>query len=174
MSVSLLLAAGGPAIGAVRAFVPDESNCKPVTPQQTEWLDRKAWEPFQQYVRVCTVRSDPPATAILIVSVWADLYSAGEHAATMSPSFPLPLLFKPDGTRLGELPMNFPTDPPAELVLRFTHWRLALPQEITLCVASPTASGDQLISPLVYQPASGHYIQASAHKANPTVNCHGG
>lgn len=157
----LTLLAGGCAQAAGKAFVADKNVCKRPVRAQLDWLDTSAWEPFSEYIRVCVVRNGTSPAALLLISVWADLYYSGKAAGTETVVMPRPLLFTPKGKRVGELPVNFPTDPPAELVLHFADWRKGFPYEIRLCVASPTASGDQALAPLRYLPATEHYEQVT-------------
>jgi len=157
----LALLAGGCAHACGKTFVADSNVCKRPVRAQLDWLDTSAWEPFSEYIRVCTVRNGASPTALLLISVWADLYYAGKPAGTETVDMPKPLLFTPKGKRVGELPVNFPTDPPADLVLHFADWRKGFPHEIRLCVASSTASGDQALAPLRYLPATEHYEQVT-------------
>jgi hypothetical protein len=63
-------------------------------------------------------------------------------------AMPAPLLFTPGGRLVGELPSNFPSDPPADLRVDFADWKRGLPFRIDLCVSSPGASGGQWLKPL--------------------------
>jgi hypothetical protein len=142
---------------------------------QLDWLDASAWEPFSEYIRVCTVRNGTSPAALPLISVWADLYYSSKPDGTETVVMPRPLLFTPKGKQVGELPVNFPTDPPVELVLHFADWRNGFPYEINLCVASPTASGDQALSPLRYFTATQHYQQvAGTGAATRSGDCRGG
>lgn len=158
----LTLLAGACAQAAGKPFVADENVCKRPVQAELDWLDASAWEPFSEYIRVCTVRNGTSPAVLRLISVWADLYYSDKPAGTETVAMPRPLLFTPKGKRVGELPVNFPTDPPAELVLHFTDWRKGFPYEIRLCVVSPTASGDQALAPLRYLPATQHYEQVTS------------
>jgi hypothetical protein len=162
-----ILFAGESAYAAGKAFVADDGVCKRPAATQLAWLDAAEWGPFTEYIRVCSVRSGKSPVALLLISVWADLYYSDKPAGSETVAMPKPLLFNPRGRRVGELPVNFPSDPPAELVLRFTDWRKGFPHEVRLCVASPTASGDQALAPLRYQPAAQRYEQVTGEGAGP-------
>src|SRR5262249_40261983 len=112
-----VLFAGESAYAAGKAFVADENVCKRPADIQLAWLDASAWGPFTEYIRVCSVRSGKSPITLLLVSVWADLYYSDKPVGSETVVMPKPLLFTPKGRRVGELPVNFPTDPPAELVL---------------------------------------------------------
>lgn len=170
------LALLGGACGSVTAgpFIANDQSCKAATLAQLGWLEGASWMPFSEHVRVCTVRNGNAAAALLVVSVWAQSYYEKKPPGSETVSLPKPLLFTPGGKRIGELPLNFPDDPPVELVLDFVNWRHGLPQEIKLCVASPAASGDQALAPLKYRAATERYEQDRA--AAPALrgkHCHG-
>ena len=156
-----------------KAFVADEKVCKAPTRAQLDWLDASVWAPFSEYVRVCSISSAKSPPPLLLISVWADLYYSDKPSGAETVAMPKPLLFTPKGKQVGELPVNFPTDPPSELVLRFSDWRKGFPYEIRLCVASPTASGDQALSPLRYVPAAQRYEQAANGAAARSGDCRG-
>lgn len=171
-TIASTLLAGGGAQASGSAFVADEKVCKRPTPAELSWLDA-AWKPFTGYIRVCPVRGGPSAPALLLISVWADLYYSKKPAGTETVAMPKPLLFNPQGKQLGELPVNFPSDPPAELLLHFDDWHKGLPYQIRLCVSSPTASGDQRLPPLRYSPATQRYEQTSGTGAAKPDDCRG-
>ena len=142
-----------------RAFLPNETLCKAPSPIQETWLDA-AWANYLQYVRVCRIAAADGRDSVMLISVWADLYYSDRTISEPIAQLPKPLLVNPTGARLGELPVNFPSDPPVELNIYFSDWRNGLPNRIDLCVVSPTASGNQRLLPLKftqkvqrYQPA---------------------
>lgn len=150
---------GGCAKAAGKPFVASEEICKRPSRAELDWLDVSVWVPFTEYIRVCKIQNGKAPPALLLISVWADLYYTDKPAGTETITMPKPLLFMPNGYKVGELPVNFPSDPPSELVIRFTNWQRGLPNEIRLCVSAPTASGDQTLQPLKYIPANQHYEQ---------------
>lgn len=164
---------GGYAQAAGEFFVANEKICKRPVRTELDWLDAPAWVQFTEYIRVCKVLNGTSSPALLLISVWADLYYSDKPTGTETIAMPKPLLFTPSGKQVGELPVNFPSDPPSELVIHFTNWRRGFPYEIRLCVATPTASGDQTLPPLKYMPATQHYEQvAGAGAAKPSGDCH--
>jgi len=170
----LTLLVCGSAHASGNAFVANEKVCKAPTHTQLEWLDASTWGPFSEYVRVCSISSPKRPPLLLLISVWADLYYSDKPSGTETVAMPKPLLFTPKGKQVGELPVNFPTDPPSELVLFFADWRKGFPYEIRLCVASPAASGDQVLSPLRYVPAAQRYQQAAEEGGSaPSGGCRG-
>lgn len=162
MGIALLSAlVGACAQAGVTPYAANAELCQPPTPVQRQWLQADDWKPFEPFVRVCTVLDNKGAAALLVVSVWADLYYADKPAGSTTVQMPKPLLLLPNGRKVGELPSNFPSDPPAELVIRFTQWTHDLPSTIELSLATPTASGDQTLAPLKYNPAQQRYEQTA-------------
>jgi hypothetical protein len=72
---------------------------------------------------------------------------------------PKPMLFTPSGKNVGELQMNYPEDPPHELMAVFKNWVHGFPQRVELRIKSPTASGGQRLAPLIWNQASGKYAR---------------
>lgn len=143
---------------ATPAFVPSPEACRALAPAQRAWVgDRADWSPYLAHVRACNVRGPGGASALLVVSVWADLLYAATPGPATTIALPLPLLLDRNGRELGTLPANFPSDPPAELELRFSQWRDGRPHRIGLCLRSPAAGGDQPLPALRFDPASGRY-----------------
>jgi len=172
-TVCMLILWGAVAHAEVRPFEPDERVCRPPSSTQQSWLDPAVWGAFAEFTRVCSIGRPGRRAALLLVSVWADTYYAGKPGGTVTVAMPRPILFFPDGRAVGELPVNFPSDPPAELVVRFADWQRGLPHEIRLCVSSPTASGDSMLPPLRYQAATQHYAPATAAgPARRPGDCH--
>lgn len=169
-----LTMAGVDAHGAAAAYQPGERDCLPPTAAQQSWLDSSEWSAFAGSVRVCAVRqARSSAPALLIVSVWPERYYADKPSGTLTVAMPKPLLFSGTGAPLGVLPANFPDDPPAELVLRFTRWQRGLPQQISLCLSSPAAGGDSWLAPLRYDRSARRYVPAP-QASRQSGDCHGG
>jgi hypothetical protein len=157
-----------------KPFSANETVCKQPSALQKKWVDAATWATFAAYIRVCPVKKGNAPVALYIVSVWADLYYADTPERTVTVPMPNPLLMDGAGNQVGTLPVNFPTDPPAELQIEFSQWSGGLPRRIDLCVRSPTASGDQALSPLVYQEGSGRFerVTDSDHPQS-RESCHG-
>lgn len=157
---------------ATPAFVPTQKTCQPLTAAQRAWIGgRPDWSNHLAHVRACTVRNAAGAPALLVVSVWADSLYAATPGPVTTVALPLPLLFDPTGRELGTLPANFPSDPPAELELRFSQWRDGSPRRIGLCLRTPAAGGDQPLPALHFDPGSGRY--AATSPATLPGDCHG-
>jgi hypothetical protein len=141
---------------------------------ELDWLNASEWEPFKKHIRVCKILNKKSSPALLLISVWADSYYADKPSGTETIVMPKPLLFRPSGIQVGELPVNFPSDPPSELILYFTNWRWGLPHKIKLCVATTAASGNQNLPPLRYMPATRHYEQVieSSATTKRLGSCH--
>ena len=172
--LSLGCAQASPQRAGGRPFDPQAGGCKAATPTQLAWLAPEAWAKFAAFVRVCEIGHGGTPPALLVVSVWADPFydqlPASEPAVTM----PMPLLLAPDGRKLGELPMNFPSDPPEQLTLRFDHWSAGPPGDIFLCVLSPTVSGNRPLPSLHYLPAKQRYeADAKAPAPKKKEDCNG-
>ena len=150
---------------ADKPYAASAATCTPPTPAVLQWLDPSQWRQFERDVRVCRVAQGRAPAALLIVSVWADLYYKDKPGGTQTVAMPKPLLFTPAGKLVGELPSNFPSDPPAELIVRFTDWRQDFPNEIRLCVSSPTAAGDQALTPLRYDARTRQFNAATGAAA---------
>jgi hypothetical protein len=157
-----------------QAYTPTAADCGPASAGQRSVLATPDWQKFGDAVRVCAVHAGTQRPQLFIASVWADVWYAAQPNGAETQAMPLPLLLGPGGERLGELPANFPTDPPAQLELRFLNWKAGLPNEIRLCVRSPTAAGDQPLSPLTYRSGLGRYEPAGpAPNASLKDDCHG-
>lgn len=85
---------------------------------------------------------------MLLISVWADRYYAGQPGTPEVTPLPKPMLFSPDGRSLGTLPYNFPDDPPQALEVTFTRWINDFPHRIELFLSDPAALGDRALPPL--------------------------
>jgi hypothetical protein len=165
------LAAASAADGAVVVLA--QRSCKPPTAAQQAWLD-DAWKPFAAFIRFCPVARASSRPVLLLASVWADPYYDSQPSGAQTVVMPAPLLFSPEGRRVGELPSNFPSDPPAELRVEFADWKQGYPLRIDLCVSSPTASGDQWLKPLRYQADAGRYAAGEDASGLPQrKHCHG-
>lgn len=157
------------------AYVAGEALCKRPTPIQMAWLVAPAWSRFAEFIRVCKVsRAKDAKPAVLLFSVWADELYAKEPAGAETVAMPRPVLFSPAGRKLGELPANFPSDPPSELLIAFREWRHGMPQEIALCIRTPTASGDQALPSLRYSASIRQYRQLAAFPSKRPGDCHAG
>lgn len=139
-----------------RAFTPTPKVCKKPTSVQVKWLTEE-WDNFLPFVRVCPIINKQKETVMLVVSVWADLFYSGKPQGFVDVSMPLPLLFLPQGRLVGRLPMNYPDDPPNELVVTFGNWRRGFPEKIDLLVKSPTPSGDQVVPSLLWNTETRSY-----------------
>ena len=135
-----------------RAYSPNLKTCRAPTKSQSAWLDAADWGKFAKSVRICPIAKLHLKPGVLIASVWADLYYSKQADGAETVAMPNPILFSATGERLGRLPTNFPRDPPAELSLSFSDWRNGVPFRISMCVISPTASGNQRLDPIQYQP----------------------
>lgn len=154
-------------------YLADETVCNRPTPAEMRWLDAPAWSDFVEFIRVCKVtRAKNAAPAVLLFSVWADELYAKAPAGSATAAMPRPMLFSPTGRKLGELPANFPADPPSELQIAFREWRGGMPQEIALCIRTPTASGDQALPSLKYSANLRQYRQLSVLPSTPIGDCH--
>ena len=145
---------------AAPPVTPDLKACKPPTSAQATWLD-STWHSYIPFVRVCPVRTGHSKPALLIVSVWAEIYYAQQPSAAVTVPMPKPLIFTTAGRNVGEIPMNYPDDPPHELVLTFKNWKDGLPHRIELTVKSPTASDGQELAPLNWDKATRKYAAGS-------------
>jgi hypothetical protein len=145
--------------GDATALAAPPTACKAPTPAQTLWLGSE-WAKFLPSVRVCPVHHEHAKTTLLIVSVWAAIYYADKPSGTETVRMPAPLIFTADGKIIGALPMNYPDDPPNTLVLSFRDWKDDYPHRIEMKVSSPTASGDQVLPPLVWDEAKSNYSQS--------------
>ena len=74
---------------------------------------------------------------------------------------PKPLLYSLQHTVIGELPLNFPDDPPAELHIRFADWRNGFPNLIKLYVQDPAAAGNRDLAPMRWDAAARRYTAAT-------------
>lgn len=172
LGLSASVAAAGADATRASVFTPRAAECGPGSPEQRSALAGDEWQRFRDAVRVCAVHTGGRPARLFVASVWADLWYARQADGAVTEAMPLPLLLGPNGERMGELPANFPSDPPAELQLRFLRWRSGLPGEIRLCLRSPTASGDQALAPLRYRSDLGRYTpEGPAPSASQQDDC---
>lgn len=127
-------------------------TCRPLPAEQMAWLGAE-WTPYQAFTKFCEVKYGKSA-ALYLVSVWADDFYATKPASDPAVKFPKPILAGPDGMKFGELPMNFPRDPPRTLSVTFARWTGGFPHEIRLWVEDPTVVGDHSLRPLEWDATS--------------------
>lgn len=138
--------------------VVNPARCGRLSAAQQKWLTPE-WAPYLDYTRICPVRNPKRETAVLLVSVHADLYyKAQPGQSVVTVQLPSPLLFLPSGGLLGSLPYNFPDDPPAELRVTFVQWDQGFPLRLELFVTDPRASGNRSLPPLVWDNAQKKYL----------------
>ncbi len=130
----------------------DPGTCRPLSAEKKIWLG-PAWIPFQAFVKSCAVK-DGRSTALYVVSVWADDYNAKLPEFDPAVKFPKPILVGPDGVVFGELPMNFPRDPPRTLTVTMARWSRGFPHEIRFWVEDPTVLGNHSLPPLEWDATS--------------------
>lgn len=147
-------------LSAAPTAIPDLKTCEVPTATQLTWLS-SSWQNFTPFIRVCPVYAKRSKPVLLVVSVWAELYYEQQPSGAATVPLPKPLIFTVAGRNVGELPMNFPDDPPHELILTFKNWQEEFPYRVELRVKSPTASDDQMLAPLIWDKASRQYTAGS-------------
>lgn len=149
-TVALYLASPSAISGPLVTVRP--GDCIPASRQQKNWLG-SVWVPFQPFVKSCEVKSGRK-TVLYLISVWADDYEAKLPESAPSVKFPKPILLGPAGVVLGELPMNFPRDPPRTLTVTFARWLGGFPHEVRFWVDDPTVLGNHSIPSLEWDAGS--------------------
>jgi hypothetical protein len=137
-------------------------TCGTVPSDKRSWLP-EAWQPFQAFVKLCPVARDE-VPAFYVMSIWADDYYRAQPEDAPAVKFPKPLLFRPDGKNIGELPAVFPRDPPRTLDPIFLNWSKNFPHEIKLWLQDPAVLGDRYLPPLTWDEAAGRFAQRAARK----------
>jgi hypothetical protein len=132
-------------------------TCVLIPSDKESWLPQE-WKPFQAFVKLCPVTRGRTA-GLYLMSVWADDFYHNQPAATPAVKFPRPLLLRPDGTNVGELPTGFPSDPPRTLRPIFLKWSGNFPHEIRLWLRDPTVLGDRYLPPLTWDESTGRFSQ---------------
>jgi hypothetical protein len=115
------------------------------------------WQPFRKFVMDCPVRSPAGSRALSVIAVSAERYYRQLPSGATMVKMPKPLLYSRQRTIIGELPLNFPDDPPAELHVTFTDWHGGFPNLIKLHVQDPAAAGNRDLAPLHWDAAAQRY-----------------
>jgi hypothetical protein len=119
------------------------------------------WQAFRKFVMDCPVRSPAGSHALSLIAVSAERYYRQLPSGTTMIKMPKPLLYSQQHTVIGELPLNFPDDPPAELHITFTDWHNGFPNLIKLHVQDPAAAGNRDLAPLRWDAAARRYTAAT-------------
>jgi len=72
----------------------------------------KSWAGFLPYVRACNVKNDRAETVITVLTIFATEYYDKLPSRAETVEMPKPILFNTSGNEVGNLPYNFPDDPP--------------------------------------------------------------
>lgn len=147
-------------LGAQTVVNVDARTCRALTKAQQGWLGPE-WNSYRAFTKSCEVKSGKVA-ALFVVSVWADDYYAKQPATAAAVKFPKPILASPAGTKLGELPMDFPRDPPRTLDVTFARWVRGFPNEVRLSVEDPTVVGDHKLPALEWEAVSKTFQKSKA------------
>lgn len=115
------------------------------------------WQPFRKFVMECPVRSPEGSRALSLIAVSAERYYRQLPSGASVIKMPKPLLHSRQHAVIGELPLNFPDDPPAELHITFSDWHLGFPNLIKLHVLDPAAGGNRDLAPLRWDTAAQRY-----------------
>jgi hypothetical protein len=115
------------------------------------------WQSFRKFVMDCPVRSPEGSRALSLIAVSAERYYRQLPSGASIIKMPKPLLYSRQHTIIGELPLNFPDDPPAELHITFSDWHHGFPNLIKLHVLDPAAAGNRDLAPLHWDAAVQRY-----------------
>ena len=138
--------------------VVDTSHCTKLSNSQRSWLPAD-WKRLLEYARACRVQNANHKSVVVLISVWAELYYKDQPGNTVNQiEMPAPRLFSPSGDPLGQLPYNFPDDPPAQLTVIFTHWTKGFPERIELFLADPREGGNRSLPSLYWDQKQRRYL----------------
>jgi hypothetical protein len=96
---------------------------------------------------------------LYLVAVSAQRYYSPLPSGAVTVDMPRPILFSPEGVKVGTLPYNFPDDPPFALEVTCAGWREGFPHRLELFLRDPTVSGDHALAPLVWDTARRSFSQ---------------
>lgn len=157
--VALVLAATGCATGSA---LTDLAGARHAMASATQRAGLPTvWAPFDRDLESYEVHNAAGAVVMRVIAVSAQRSYAREPQGTLTVKMPRPLIVAADGSTVGELPYNYPDDPPFDLRVRFVAWSDGWPQRIELQLTDPTVSGNRALPPLLWDPATRRFRDSS-------------
>ena len=118
------------------------------------------WQRYGDFVKICRLRDAKSNARASIVSIWVlDYYNAKFPAPTprVWEEFPLPLIVDEDFKPVGQLPENYPDDPPRELEIYYSKKVSDAPPQIRVKVYNPAVTGDYSYPPMIWNKKNKRY-----------------
>jgi hypothetical protein len=147
MLLAVVSMAFGSAVVAAEQGAIQPGPCTPASVDALQVLSED-WAPFRRYVVECIAQQPGEAPAIRIIAVNVDAYYAAVQPADTTARIPRPLLVDRVMKIVGRLGANYPSDGPADTVVRFSDWREGWPWLVTTRIESVSVSRSRALPPL--------------------------
>jgi hypothetical protein len=100
------------------------------------------WQRFAAHIHACVVIDPRGMPALEILAVSAQSFYSAQPPQSMTVNLPRPAILLPGGQLAGQLPYNYPDDPPWTTTLAFSRWQAGLPERIAMRVHGRAVAGD--------------------------------
>lgn len=107
-----------------------------------------SWKRFLPYVKTCAVKDGQGRLLVQILAVDVDAFYSKQTVREPLLAIPRPLLLDNRFATIGSLGANYPSDGPADTVVRFSHFVRGWPTLVTITVSSVSVAGDKVLPPL--------------------------
>lgn len=119
------------------------------------------WHKYSSFIKICKLKQRAATTApVSIISIWVLEYYDTRFpppATHISESFPLPIVVNDKLRPIGQLPQQYPDDPPRELDIYYRETLVGIPSDVLIDVYNPAVNGDYYYAPLKWNPKSERY-----------------
>jgi hypothetical protein len=119
------------------------------------------WHKYADFIKICKLKEKEPTDAkVSIISIWVLEYFNTRFpppARHIWENFPLPLIVDREFKQIGQLPEQYPDDPPRELDIYFGKQQMGIATEIRIDVYNPAVSCDYYYAPLKWSKKDGRY-----------------
>ena len=147
---------------------PDE--CVPLSKEVVISQLPADWHHSAGFVKICQLKQKKTtATPVSIISIWVlDYYDAKfpPPATRKGEKFPLPIVVDNEFHTLGQLPQQYPDDPPRELNIYYSEFQAGTMSEILIDVYNPAVSGDYYYAPFRWNKQDKIYEMESKSNIN--------
>jgi hypothetical protein len=135
-------------------------KCIPVDEELVIKLPQE-WHKYADFMKICKLEDKNKSDAkVSIISVWVLDYFNTKFpppARHIWENFPLPLIVDNNLNQIGQLPEQYPDDPPRELDVSYGKQFQGIPTEIRVDVYNPAVGGDYFYAPLKWNRKTGRY-----------------
>ena len=147
-----------------------------LNPEECILLDRETvitqlpieWSKYTDFIKICKLKNkNSSAAQTSIISIWVlDYYNARFLSPTLrkEEKFPAPVIVDIKNNIIGQLPQQFPDDPPRELDVFYQKYDGDLSAEILIDVYNPAVSGDYYYTPLKWNINNRRYEMSDKDK----------